>query len=130
MLIGTVPDFVPFRCERCGGVVESNIEDCPLGDEVPGNGTESHVRPDNVRTFAERWFAEREIDVYIGVIQWSATKEEFRVEDSYFDCDVPTVCDMIDDWRATRGLGPMERPKVIQSVALVTEAIRTRRFHA
>jgi hypothetical protein len=46
MLVGTDPGFIPFRCERCGQWAESNIEDCPDGAEVEGNGTEPHIRPD------------------------------------------------------------------------------------
>ncbi len=30
-------------CTRCGAVNPLKIEDCPLGDEVPGAGTEPHV---------------------------------------------------------------------------------------
>jgi len=51
-LVGTEPGFVPFRCERCGRRVESQIEDCPQGAAVPGNGTEPHVRPPPVQLVA------------------------------------------------------------------------------
>ena len=30
-------------CTRCGAVNPLKIEDCPMGDEVPGAGTEPHV---------------------------------------------------------------------------------------
>jgi hypothetical protein len=80
----------------------------------------------NLKSFAEQWFGARHITVSLGRVE-SGKDGAGVFEDCWFDCDISTVCDMLDDWRETLGLGPMIRPDVIQDVGMVAEAIRVRR---